>query len=193
MGTWDWEDVPHEECSFDGAPAAALRSAKFAQLITSEFEELPKKSDLPMLSLVERSLSDEVPSIFRTLREAGSTRGFVVSVGDEDENTGFYRIVDISEEVANCIMNDSAMDVPMSFVDDTGRCLLASYWSDFAWIGMSPDLFENWLSQCQLDLTLWCGSAPWPVARNFAHARELAERRTSLWTEHCNKQRHGVD
>ena len=178
MAVWDWDDVPHQVCAFDGS---AHPSARLAASLVPPAPPLgpaydawfAERSGHPVLQLCEWSVSDLIPSIFAVLRENGSRFGFVVEQAQGWVPAETYCKVTLDEATAAQIARDSAMDPTMAFADDTGRCVLASWWSDDAWIAMEPDLFAQWLSREPLQMLI---DGDWRSFDTFASAKAAANR-----------------
>lgn len=178
MAVWDWDDVPHETLVLDGnAPAAATLAASLVPPeppITAAYDTFfEERSGHPLLQLCEWGVSSLIPEIFAMLRGSGSKFGFVVEQGHGWKPAGICRKIALDEATALRIFNDFAMDPTMAFVDDTGRCALASWWSDDCWIAMEPILFETWLSTNPLQMWI---DGDWRRYDSFTSAKVAADK-----------------
>lgn len=192
MGTWDWDDVENKVVDLGSAPAAAKLAAEIissAEIDAAWEATVSERTKLPQLSLIEWSISDEVASIFDVLRSAGSQHGFVVEQGEAFRAKHYARGISLSALTAEQIQRDLAMDFPMAFVDEQQVCVLVSYFSDYALIGLREDLFKSWLETRTLDLTIWADAEPYPAANDLKTARELALRRAADWHAHWKEKR----
>jgi hypothetical protein len=189
VGTWDWENVEHEIVPLDQAPECAMLAAAIVSSDMAD-EELEKKvferSGLPQLSLIEWHVCDEIESIFELLRAEGSEAGYVVE-NDGPVAKDFARRISLSAATAEQIHRDLAMEFPMAFVDDQQLCVLVSYFSDYALICMREDLFEKWLANRGLDLTIFAWEEPYPIACDLKTAQALAQRRSASWYAHVRE------
>ena len=188
MGTWDWDNIPHETIDAAGSPEAARLAATIVpdeRLSDNWLQRVKDLTGLPQLSLVEWSISDEVEGIFGLLRDAGSSKGYVV----EQHAVDTVRVIDLTDKVAERIAIDVSMDLPMAFVDDQAICALASFFSDYALISMRPDLLERWINREDLDLTLWGDEERYPRPTTIAVAKALAALREAAWDSHVEQSR----
>jgi len=192
MGTWDWKAVRHEIIPLDQVPEAA-------RLVAASITGPPDAKDLDRrvfehtglapLSLIEWCVSSEVESIFKTLRDHGSEWGFVVEQGAPDLTESPPRKIALTAATAKKISDDSAMYLPMVFIDDQQTCMLVSYFSDYALICLREDLFETWLADNPIDLTLFYDAPPFPAADNLKAAREFADLRLVAWVDYIRRTR----
>jgi len=192
MGCWDWNDVPSQTGSMAGAPPAAKLAASIVPgpKLDAEYEaDVAIKTGLPQLSLIEWSISDEVPQLFELLRMSGSTCGYVVNQIEQFRPASTFRKIELTTEIAEAIASDSAMDMPMAFVDERCVCALVSFHSDYALMCLEPNLFGKWLKANPKDLTMWAGEEPWPLADNLPFAQELARKRLISWNEYIRQSR----
>jgi hypothetical protein len=193
VGYYDWESVPSQVLALSHAPVQAQLAASitipdlpFGAAYETSVET---KTGLPQLSIVEWSVCWEVASLFALLRAAGSRFGFVAGQGDEHQARTEVRRIELSEAIAQAIEADAVLELPMAFVDDQSLCSLVSFFSDYALIGLSPDLFAVWLKNRPIDLTMWGGEEPWPAANNLADAQRLARRRRAAWDDYIREGR----
>jgi hypothetical protein len=192
MGTWDWNDVRHELVPLVQAPEAVRLAAAIASepAYDKDWERrVFEKTGLAQLSLVEWSICSEVDTIFATLRDNGSQWGYVVEEGATSVAEATARKIALTPATARKISDDLAMDFPMVFIDDQQLCILVSYFSDYALICMREDLFEIWLANNPIDLSLRENELPVPAADNLKAAREFADRRRVAWDDFIDRMR----
>ena len=192
MGTWDWKAVGHELVPLDQVPEIARLAASIIAepVFDEDFEKrVFDETGLAQLSLIEWSISSEVESIFATLRDNGSEWGYVVEQIDPTLAESPPRKIALTAATARKISDDLAMDFPMVFVDDQQTCMLVSYFSDYALICMREDLFEGWLANNPIDLSLRYDEPPSPSADNLTAAREFADRRRIEWDHFMGRMR----
>lgn len=186
VGTWDWKAVRHELVPPDQVPEAARLVAESitGPVYDEDFERgVLEQTGLAQLSLIEWSVSSEVESIFKTLRQHGSEWGYVVEQGAPALTESPPRKIALTAATAKKISDDLAMDFPMVFIDDQQTCMLVSYFSDYALICLREDLFETWLADNPIDLTLFYDEPPFPAADNLKAAREFADLRDVAWDD----------
>lgn len=189
MGYWDWEDVQNEVVPINLAPECARLAASIIsnEIASEEWErKVFELTGLPQISLIEWHVCDEVEGIFKLLRAEGSKTGYVVE-NDGPVAKDYTRQISLSATTAEQIYRDSAMEFPMTFVDEQQLCVLVSYFSDYALICLREDLFEKWLTKRSLDLTIFAWEEPYPIAHDLKSAQELARRRSASWYAHVRE------
>ncbi|MEP0189626.1 MAG: hypothetical protein ABJE00_04365 [Erythrobacter sp.] len=192
MGTWNWDDVPHQKHPMSEATEPVQLAAKLAclEIGSQNFEaEAAALIDLPFLGLIEWGAEDYLPETFAILKEAGSIRGFVVDEGEKGKPADFFRSLDLTDQIARAIQTDDAMNFPMVFVDDQQLCVMASFYSDYALIAMRSDLLDQLVTLEEFDLTMWASEPTYPAPRDHKHAQELAQRRLKSWDDHWSQSR----
>jgi hypothetical protein len=191
MGYWDWEDVQNEVVPINLAPECAKLAASIIsnEMVSEDWErEVFARFGLPQISLIEWHICDEVQGIFELLRAEGSEIGYVVE-SDGPVAKDYIRQISLSATTAEQINRDSAMELPMAFVDEQQLCVLVSYFSDYALICMRENLFEKWLANRNLDLTIFAWEEPYPIAGDLKTAQALAQRRSASWYAHVRETR----
>lgn len=192
MTYFDWDEINHSIVKHDEAPAAARLAfcvVPDEQLSIEWQERVRSATKLPQLSLVEWSVCDEVVCIFELLRDAGSSKGFVVQQGEGFAAEDTARMINLDDATARQLERDRSIELPMAFVDDQAICILASYFSDFSLIGLREDLFNKWLEKADLDLTLWADEPRYPRPQSITEAQSQAARRQASWREYIETSR----
>ena len=154
MSMWDWNEVDCEVLRSPTPPAPVQLGLDILPKIpipgTWEAPAI-KRIGLPCVPLEEYDIHEDIVGIFAFLRSSGSTHGYVASEYNSEGNQT-YRRFELTEQVAKQIKRDRAIDFAMAFVDDTMHCVIVTWWSDYALLGMRADLFEEYLRLHPLDL-----------------------------------------
>ena len=105
---------------------------------------------LRALPLHEAWIDDPGP-LFRTLREAGSARGFLISTpikghGQPKIPNPELRECVLDEATAELIQRRGLFKFDRMFVDEKQQCVLLCWYTDFTLLCMPPALFERWIA-----------------------------------------------
>lgn len=184
---WDWGDVDCELLSLTNPPPPVqLAIAILPEIPIPGTWEAPavERTGLPCIPLEEYDIHEDVIDIFAFLRRSGSTHGYVASVYNSEDEGETYRRFRLTERVANQIKRDRAMDFAMAFVDDRMSCIIVTWWSDYALLGMREELFATYLQEHPLDMgrdLLPELAAQFPRVDNLIEAKQWALKRRDLF------------
>lgn len=187
MTMWEWDDVDCELVSAAERPPPV-------QLALSILPEIPipgtwekpaiQRTGMPCIPLEEYDIHQDISDIFAFLSGSGSAYGYVASVYRSEGEAETYRRFELTERVAKQIRQDRAMDSAMAFVDDRMSCVIVTWWSDYALLGMREELFEAYLNAHPLDMgrnLLPEHAAQFPRVDNLLDAKQWGLKRRNLF------------
>lgn len=143
------------------------------------------------LPLVEWDHSEEALALFEELRRTGSTRGFFIDYPGQEELGHCFGECELSEAAAAAIWEQDLFGWATIFVDDKFQSAIASWFTDFTHLCMSPSLFDAYLAASPMRLDLG-GDATETPATTFSVALEGATQRQGAWSRLLKEMRQKV-
>jgi hypothetical protein len=133
------------------------------------------------LPLIEWPFSAEVPGIFDTLRGAGARRGFFIDYPADEVLGPRFRECDLSARTADLIVEEDLFGLSTIFVDDLFLSVIATWFSDYTLLCMTPEVFGHYLRKNPLLLDLDGDESEVP-ADTFETALRGAFKRLDAWS-----------
>jgi hypothetical protein len=180
---WDWPEEQFRTRNLADEPALAefARGLAIAEDGLLEIEEsVVTRYGLQCLPLVEWNHSSGALKLFAVLRRAGSTRGFFIDYPGQEELGSRFRVCELSEAAAIEIAKRDLFGWATIFVDDSLQSVLASWFTDFTHLCMSPPLSAAYFAADPMLLDLRGDDAEGP-ARDYASALQAARKRETDW------------
>jgi hypothetical protein len=180
---WDWPEEQFRTRNLSDEPALA----EFAGgLVVSQDglldieQSVVARYGLQCLPLVEWDHSSDASELFALLRRAGSTRGFFIDYPGQEELGFRFRECELSEAAAFEIAKRDLFGWAIIFIDDSFLSVLASWFSDFTHLCMTPPLFAAYCSAHPMLLDIQGDDEEVP-ARDYETALEAARKREQDW------------
>jgi hypothetical protein len=133
------------------------------------------------LPLIEWPFSGEVPDIFDTLRSAGARCGFFIDYPPDEVLGPKFRECELTATTADLIVEEDLFGLSTIFVDDMFLSVIATWFSDYTLLCMTPEVFEAFLRKNPLLLDLDGDESEVP-ADTFEAALRGASKRLETWS-----------
>jgi hypothetical protein len=191
---WDWPDEHFRTRDLADEPALAAFARGLSLsgdgLLDIE-QSVAARYRLQCLPLVEWDHSADASQLFEALRRGGSTRGFFIDYPGHEELGQSFRECALTEPAASAIAERDLFGWATIFVDDRIQSVLASWFTDFTHLCMSPPLFSAYCAAYPMLLDI-SGDPAQPPARDFARALVAAHKRQQDWRLILNEMRQGL-
>jgi hypothetical protein len=181
---WEWDKRYFRSGRIDEIPdvttfASGLVSDGPGMLDISR--SILSRYPLQALPLLEWDLSEDAPALFAALRRQGARRGFFLDYPGTDKPATHYRACDLTPETATAIRDQNLFGWETIFVDDRFCSVIAAWYTDFTYLCMRQPMFDTYLAEHPMYLSLECDPSE-PPATNLAAAVAGAAKRLADWT-----------